>query len=167
VHRLDQVSRLSAPEDGVGSVVEVVEQFLDLGAGGQRFVAVVFQVAVAPVQRPKPGGFGVVQAGDRESGPVGAEVLAPRWSAFTDRQMSWSNVAFDANLTTGVLGDLLGTPALYADDVESGKSTSHLAMIAAPSNCPARQAQAPSVSARQYRMPRLAWPSQGLDGGGR
>ena len=91
----------------------------------------VFQVAVAPVQRPKPGGFGVVQASDRESGPVGAEVLAPWWSAFTNREMSWSDVAFDANLTTGVLGDLRGTPALHAGDVESGKSVSHLAMIAA------------------------------------
>ena len=130
-HRLDQGSRSLAPEDGIGSVVEVVEKVLDLRAGVNRFVAVVFLVPVAPVQRPKPGGFGVVQAGDRESGPVRAEVLAPRWSAFTDREMSWSNVAFDANLTTGVLGDLLGTPALYAGDVESGKSVSHLAMIAA------------------------------------
>ena len=51
-HRLDQVSRLLAPEDGVGSVVEVVEQVLDLGTGVERFVAVVFLVPVAPVQRP-------------------------------------------------------------------------------------------------------------------
>jgi len=51
-HRLDEVSRLLAPEDGVGSIVEVVEQVLDLGAGVERFVAVVFLVPVAPVQRP-------------------------------------------------------------------------------------------------------------------
>jgi hypothetical protein len=41
-----------APEDGVGSFVEVVEQVLDLWAGVERVVAVVFQVPVAPVQRP-------------------------------------------------------------------------------------------------------------------
>ena len=52
VHRLDQVSRSLAPEDGVGSFVEVVEQVLDSGAGVQRVVTVVFQVPVAPVQRP-------------------------------------------------------------------------------------------------------------------
>ena len=51
-HQLDQVSRLLAPEDGVSSVVEVVEQVLDLGAGVERFVAVIFLVPVAPVQRP-------------------------------------------------------------------------------------------------------------------
>jgi hypothetical protein len=52
VHQLDQVSRLLSPEDGVGSVIEVVEQVLDLWAGVERFVAVVFQVPVTPVQRP-------------------------------------------------------------------------------------------------------------------
>jgi hypothetical protein len=51
-HRLDQGSRSLSPEDGVGSVVEIVEQVLDLWAGVQRVVAVVFQVPVAPVQRP-------------------------------------------------------------------------------------------------------------------
>jgi hypothetical protein len=51
-HQLDQVSRLLSPEDGIGSVIEVVEQVLDLGAGVDRFVTVVFQVPVAPVQRP-------------------------------------------------------------------------------------------------------------------
>jgi hypothetical protein len=51
-HRLDEVSRFLAPEDGVGSVVEVVEQVLDLGAGVEWLVAVVFLVPVAPVQRP-------------------------------------------------------------------------------------------------------------------
>jgi hypothetical protein len=52
VHRLDQVSRSLAPEDGVGSFVEVVEQVLDLWAGVERVVAVVCQVSVAPIQRP-------------------------------------------------------------------------------------------------------------------
>ena len=51
-HQLEQVSRLLSPEDGIGSVIEVVEQVLDLGAGVERFVAVIFLVPVAPVQRP-------------------------------------------------------------------------------------------------------------------
>jgi len=131
-HRLDQVSRLLAPEDGVGSVVEVVEQVLDLGTGVERFVAVVFLVPVAPVQRPEPGAFGVAQAGDRESGPVGAEVLAPGWPAFADGQMSWGDVTFDADLVANVFRDLDRAPALHAGNVELGKSTSdHQVMIAA------------------------------------
>jgi len=52
VHRLAQVSRSLAPEDGVGSFVEVVEQVLDLWAGVEWVVPVVFQVPVAPMQRP-------------------------------------------------------------------------------------------------------------------
>jgi hypothetical protein len=46
--------------------------------------------------------------------------------------MSWSDVAFDADLVANVLGNLAGAPALYAGDVELGKSASgHLVMIAA------------------------------------
>ena len=37
-----------------------------------------------------------MQPDDRESGPVGSEVLAPGRSAFADGQMSWGGVAFDA-----------------------------------------------------------------------
>jgi hypothetical protein len=62
---------------------------------------------------------------------VGAKVLAPGRSAFTDGQMSWSDVAFDANFVANVLGNLAGAPALHAGDVELGKSASHLVMIAA------------------------------------
>ena len=49
-----------------------------------------------------------MQPGDRESGPVGPEVLAPGRSAFADGQMSWGDVAFDADLVANVLGDLAG-----------------------------------------------------------
>ena len=65
-----------------------------------------------------------MQPRDRESGPVGAKVLAPGWSTFADGQMSWGDVAFDADLVANVLGDLAGAPALYAGDVELGKSAS-------------------------------------------
>jgi hypothetical protein len=73
-----------------------------------------------------------MQPRDRESGPVGPKVLAPGRSAFTIGQMSWGDVAFDAYLVANVLGDLAGAPALYAGDVELGKSASgHRVMIAA------------------------------------
>jgi hypothetical protein len=49
-----------------------------------------------------------MQPDDRESGPVGPEVLAPGRSAFPDGQMSWGDVAFDADLVANVLGDLAG-----------------------------------------------------------
>jgi hypothetical protein len=73
-----------------------------------------------------------VEAGDREAGPVGPELLAPRRSAFADGQMPWGDVAFDADLAADVLGDLFGAPALDAGDVKLGKSASgHVVMIAA------------------------------------
>ena len=49
-----------------------------------------------------------MQPRDRESGPVGAKVLAPGWSTFANGQMSWGDVAFDADLVANVLGDLAG-----------------------------------------------------------
>ena len=92
----------------------------------------VFQVPVAPVERPQAAGLGVVQPGDRESGPVGAKVIAPGRSTFANGQMSWGDVAFDADLVADVLGDLAGAPALHAGDVELGKSANgHRAMITA------------------------------------
>ena len=45
--------------------------------------------------------------------------------------MSWGEVAFDADLATSVLWDLVGAPALYAGDVEFGKSAGHAVMLAA------------------------------------
>ena len=74
-----------------------------------------------------------MQPGDRESGPVGADVLAPGRSTFTQiGQMSWGDVAFDADLVANVVGDLTGAPAVHAGDVGFGKSTGgHAAMIAA------------------------------------
>ena len=73
-----------------------------------------------------------MQPRDRESGPVGLKVLAPGWSTFANGQMSWGDVAFDADLVANVLGDLAGAPALHAGDVELGKSASgHQVMIAA------------------------------------
>src|ERR1700730_13834264 len=46
--------------------------------------------------------------------------------------MSWGEVAFDADLAASVLWDLVGAPALYAGDVELGKSAGgHGVMIAA------------------------------------
>ena len=45
---------------------------------------------------------------------------------------SWGEVAFDADLATSVLWDLVGAPVLYAGDVELGESTGgHAVMIAA------------------------------------
>ena len=73
-----------------------------------------------------------MQSGDRESGPVRAEVFAPGWPAFADGQIPWGDVTFDADLVANVFRDLDRAPALHAGNVELGKSASgHLAMIAA------------------------------------
>jgi hypothetical protein len=66
---------------------------------------VVLEVLVAPAQ----GAPGVVQAGDREAGPVGSDILAPR-PAFTNGQMPWGDVAFDADLAADVVRNLAGAP---------------------------------------------------------
>ena len=60
-HRLDQVSRLLGPRRWGGSVVELVEQVLDLGTGVERFVAVVFLVPVANYPGPHRAGSGVAR----------------------------------------------------------------------------------------------------------
>src|SRR5271156_5175123 len=72
-----------------------------------------------------------MQPGDRESGPVGPEVLAPGRSAFANGQMSWGDVAFDADLVANGLGDLAGAPGWPGGDVGLGRPASHGAMIAA------------------------------------
>ena len=48
--------------------------------------------------------------------------------------MSWGDIAFDADLATSVFRDLIGAPALYAGDVELGKSTSGRAVMMAAEN---------------------------------
>ena len=40
----------------------------------------------------------------------------------TDGQMSWRDVAFDADLVANVLGNLARAPTLHAGDVDLGKS---------------------------------------------
>jgi len=79
---------------------------------------VELEVPVAPVQRPEAGGLGVVQAGDGEPGPLGAEVIGPGGSAFADREVAGGDVALDADLAAQPLGDLGGAPPLRAGDVE-------------------------------------------------
>ena len=95
-------------------------------------VPVVFEVLVAPVQGPQTGGLGVVQAGDRESGPVGALVLPPRRPKLANGQMPCGDVAFDVDLAAEVLGNLVCAPTLDAGDVKLRKAAvGHMAMIAA------------------------------------
>jgi hypothetical protein len=107
---------------------------LDSRAGVEWLVPVVFEVLVAPVQGPQTGDPGVVQAGDREAGPVGSKIVAPRRPAFANGQMSCGDVAFDADLAADVLGNLVGAPTLDAGDVKLRKpAVGHVAMIAAQS----------------------------------
>ena len=61
----------------------------------------------------------IVRLSIGKSGPVGTEVLAPGRSAFANGQMSWGEVAFDADLLANVLGDLARALTLHAGDVRS------------------------------------------------
>jgi hypothetical protein len=85
---------------------------LDSGAWAEWLVPVVLEVLAPPVQGPQTDGPGVVQAGDRELGPVGSDILAPRRPAFANGQMPWGDVAFDADIAADVLGNLLGAKQL-------------------------------------------------------
>ncbi len=76
------------------------------------------EVAVAPVERPRRVRDGVAEAGDREAGPVPAEVLT-LWSApLDDREVSRGDLAFHDDLVAGAPGHPNGAPALYSCDVE-------------------------------------------------
>jgi hypothetical protein len=75
------------------------------------------------------------------------------------------NVAFDADLAANMLGDLVGTPTLYAGDVELGKSAGGHAVMIAAENRTATQAEAASAWA-QYRTHRPGLPTRALDAGG-
>ena len=55
------------------------------------------------------------------------------------------NVAFDADLAANMLGDLVGTPTLYAGDVELGKSAGGHAVMIVAENRTATQAEAASA----------------------
>ena len=65
-------------------------------------------------------------------GQVWTKIFAPGRSAFANGQMSWGDVAFDADLVANVLGNLARAPALHAGDGEFGKSANgHRVKIAA------------------------------------
>jgi len=76
------------------------------------------KVAVAPVQGPGLVGGGVTQAGDRKGGPFGPEVLAPGGTPLDDREVSWGDLAFDADLVAGVLGHPHSAPPLHSCHVQ-------------------------------------------------
>ena len=84
---------------------------------------------------------------------VGSDILAPRRTAFTNGQMYYGDVAFDADLTADVLGNLTGAPALDKGDVKLRKpAVGHVAMVAAPIVASASQTQA-ALSAGPYPRP--------------
>lgn len=73
-----------------------------------------------------------MQAGDREAAPFGSDILTPRRPTLANGQMPCGDVAFDADLTADVLGNLTGAPTLDAGDVKLRKpAVGHMAMIAA------------------------------------
>ena len=148
VHRLDQVSRSLSSADWVGSVVEIVEHGLDVWAGVHR----VHSGGISGSDRASTASMvrwpWCSAAGRSGTGSSRAEILAPGRSAFTDGQMSWGEGAFDADLAATVLRDLVDAPALYAGDVELGKSVGGHAVMIAGHNPPAGQAAAASVWAR-------------------
>ena len=84
---------------------------------GASVVDVEAEVAVAPVEGPRLFGDGVSQPGDREAGPLRAEVLAPGSAPLDDGEVSRGDLTFDADLVAGVLGHSSGAPALHSCDV--------------------------------------------------
>src|SRR5450756_2584476 len=102
----------SAPEDARRVAVNFGQQLVDVRGRRDEVVLLEAQVAVAPVQRPRAAGLRIAQSRDREAGPLGAQVFTPGSAPLDDGQVSWLDLAFDANLMTGVFGNTLATPAL-------------------------------------------------------
>ena len=93
-----------------------------LGDGVELVVAVEAEMAVAPVQRPRPGCLGVAEPGDGEPCPFRSDALAPGRPALDDRQVPGADVAFDADLVPDVRGDALLAPAAHAGYVQFRQS---------------------------------------------
>lgn len=108
----------SAPEDRCRVPGDLGEHGVDVRRRGEPVVLVEAQVAVAPVQRPRPGRRRVAQPDDGRGGPVGPGVVAPRCAALDDRQVSGCDLAFDTDLVQRMLGHALGAPSPDPRDVE-------------------------------------------------
>ena len=96
---------------------------------GKWLVAVEAKVAVAPVQSPRLFGGGVTQTGDRKGGPFRPEVSTPGGTPLDDGEVSWGELAFDADLVAGVRGHPRSAPPLHSCDIQLGQChriTSHL-----------------------------------------
>jgi hypothetical protein len=99
-----------------------------------------------------------VQAADRKASPVGSGVPAPRRPAFADGQMSWGDVAFDADLVANVLGDL---PIVWYETLGSAKCKKNdRCGRSAPTwaGIPSRQSPATEQGAETILRPRRPGP---------
>jgi hypothetical protein len=94
--------RWSAPEDGRGIAVDLVQQLADVPAERQVRVLVPAFVAITPVQAPDPSRPEVPNACDRETCPFGTHVRTPRRAALDDRHVASRGLALDAHLTQRV-----------------------------------------------------------------
>ena len=167
VHRLDQVSRSLAPEDGVSSVIEVVKQVLDLWAGVQRVrsggISRSGRASTASIVR-----WPWCSAAGR-SGIGSSRDQSPRARAVGIHK--WSDVLVRRRIRRGPRRERARGPGRRTS-VARGRRRAREVRQRPPSHdrsretAPARQAQAASVSARQRRTPRPEWPSQVLDAGG-
>ncbi len=106
-------SHPSQPEDARRSAVDLVDQLAHFHGRFDAVVAVEAQVAVSPVERPRPRGLGVAQPGDRQATPLRTEVGPLRRSALDNRQVGGVDLALNSNLVTRVLRDACRAPALH------------------------------------------------------
>src|SRR5215210_6879204 len=77
-------TELSSPEDAAVVLLDRRQQRLDLRRGGQRIETMELEVPVPPVHGPLATGLRVMNADDREPGPVRSEVGSPWRPAFED-----------------------------------------------------------------------------------
>ncbi len=106
-----------APEDAGWVAVDLAGQVVDAVRGYKQVVDMESEVAVAPVQGPGLVGGGVAQARDRKAGPFRPGVLVPGSVPLDDRDVPWGDLALDADLVAGVLGNPRGAPSLDPCDV--------------------------------------------------
>ena len=94
-----------SPEDAGGVRVDLDEQLVDVRCRLDEVVVVEPEVAVAVVEGPLVAGLGVTEAAYRQAGPVGADIVVPRGSAFHNGDRSCANIYLVADQVPSPAGE--------------------------------------------------------------
>jgi hypothetical protein len=118
---LCEIAGILAPEDGGRISLDLGEERLDVRGWTDAVVAVPVQVAVAPVELPDAARANVAEPGDREPGPVRADLGCPGRSALDDRDRPTRHLELDPDLVAQASWDAAVAVAPDPGEVEIGQ----------------------------------------------